>query len=161
MSTSPTKRHTPAQVCRNANLPSPIPLYQVAVLAATVHQYALNYKIDDTNCYFYAEAIMKVLQEYHGAQITRVPKTLETGKALETEKALETGKAPMVQGTLISNICSKLPDQMQISAIINEYVSALEHFERSVRSIIFLLFWESFLTFDVFRLGRRRPKYVI
>ncbi len=91
---------------------------------------------------------MTVLQQHHGARITKIPDTLTTGKV------------PMVQGTPLSNICNGLPNKAQISEIINEYKSKLEDFERSVHSI-FSCFGNLFLTFDMCRLGPMRSKYVI
>ncbi|KJA13924.1 hypothetical protein HYPSUDRAFT_49520 [Hypholoma sublateritium FD-334 SS-4] len=116
--------HPASYISRTVTLKDPIQLYQVAVLAATVHYSAKTYKIDLTNCYFYAEAMIQVMKRHHRAVI---------GEDLRP-KRMETGKVPYVGNTLLQNVCSNLPTNEQMSTIMESYQSALEDFERKARA---------------------------
>ena len=60
---------SPASVTSSSSTPLRLPLYELAVLANTLHGMKKNYLLFSDNCYLYAGTIIKVLQEWYHPEI--------------------------------------------------------------------------------------------
>ncbi len=105
----------------------PIPLYMVVVLAGTVHRFQVKYDLSESSCYFYAAAIMEVMQRFYSMNISDT-------KYIKSRWA-ELGKVPLVKKTPVSWVYSAPKTQPEgiVQSLITSYKADLEKFEKNVR----------------------------
>lgn len=131
MSLTPTRTGNKDEIHRAVIFKDSVPLYVVAVLAATVHHSQVKYGLSYASCYFYAATIMAVMEKLHSTKISHISNSKST--------RAELGKVPFVKKTPMSKICSAPKIQSEaLETIITSYKVDLDKFERNVRSAAFI-----------------------
>lgn len=131
MSLTPTRTGSSTdEIHRTVAFKDPIPLYMVVVLAATIHRSQVKYDLSgDSSCYFYAAAIMAVIEKFYSARISHINNTKSTWAEL--------GRVPFVKRTPMSRMYSapKTQPEATVQAIIASYKVDLEKFEINARFV--------------------------
>lgn len=137
-----TKSGQDGERCRTVTFGVPIAFYKVAVLAGTIHNSRQQYEVTgDSNCFFYAGTIIRVIETVYAAQIKSASNVNDfeaeediasadskSGRQKQVRK--KTGRVPLFSKTPLFLMYSL--GNADIAPIIESYKVDLQHFENKV-----------------------------
>ncbi|KIM41456.1 hypothetical protein M413DRAFT_445456 [Hebeloma cylindrosporum] len=128
------KRDETDRVFRILKFTQPIPLYEVAVLAQTIHQINRHYLLFSRNCYFYAGTLIKALEtRYEPGEVELCP----TGSAeLDKQYGLDGKKRRKVTAGAYRNIPIYVEEAVNIVPVLAQFEKDLKAFENTISAAV-------------------------
>ena len=121
------KRATRDQVFRTLTFSPGIPLYEVALLANTLHQMKRCYLLFSDNCYYYAGTIIKTLEEKYKPMVA-----VETTGSTDLDEELELKKMKKNQAGAWYGIPVYDKEDFNTEPVIAQFEQDLAHFRKYV-----------------------------